>query len=109
VDFAEEFVLAKVENCFVTFFAPQCGQAGGCWFRPRINFSNVFPHFEHVYSKIGILVPDYSLALGSQVACLSFPAGAPVLGAQVNLESPGTRGAIRYQKIRKPAMRAKGR
>jgi hypothetical protein len=106
---AEELALAKVENCCWTFLAPQCGQAGGSWFRPRTSFSKVLPHLEQVYSKMGIPIPVYSLALGSQALCWASPDRAPIRGAHVNLEIPGMRGAIKYQKMTNPAMRARGR
>jgi hypothetical protein len=50
-----EAPVLKVEYCCSTRSAPQRGQAGGCWLRPRTSFSNIFPHFWQVYSKMGML------------------------------------------------------
>jgi hypothetical protein len=75
-DWAPALRPAKVENCWVTFCAPQCGQTiSGCWL-PRTSFSKVFPHFEQVYSEMGMLVLDPSLHQGWRRFCRAFGDGA---------------------------------
>lgn len=37
----------KLDNCLVTFFDPQAGQAGGGTAALRTSFSNPWPHFPH--------------------------------------------------------------
>ncbi len=108
-DLGDEPALENVENFFFTFFHPQCGHSGIDWFRLSRSFSNVLPHFGQAYSKIGIAEGGYSLLFGSDVICLAFPDGDCARGAHVNLDRPGTRGAIKYQKIKNPAMRANGK
>ena len=48
------WVAAKVENCLAIFFAPQAGHFEGVSESVRARCSNVWPHAEHVYSKIGM-------------------------------------------------------
>jgi len=79
----------------LVFFEPHSGHTGWDAFLPSTNFSKVFLHFWHVYSKIGI--GDVHLQFLSMWS-LSRPDRTGGRVDQVKRDTPGILGRTRNQK-----------
>jgi hypothetical protein len=55
-DFGDALAVANAENICWAFAEPHLGHTILPPFVPRISFSKTFPHFRHVYSKIGMRI-----------------------------------------------------